>query len=101
MDLMDSSDRIPVDPWFQGRLHTRIQSMKQRTGNQPIPGSLAAWVRPALLTIVIVLNLTTVYFAVHRTSATTDRQQCLYTIMSEYHFTSSSGLLENYSSNGE
>ena len=102
--LLDETDRVTAGPWFHTRLRTKIDALTPQTSHKPLWAGFGR-LRPALLLLVIVLNLATVFMALRQTGQTSvwneDRQNELSALATEYQYYSDSGLLDTYSSTEE
>lgn len=102
--LLDDTERVTAGPWFHARLRTKIDGLTRQTDRR------VAWtgfglLRPALLAVVVAVNLATVFMTFRQTEQSSagrrDRQEALSAFAVEYQFTGNTGLLEAYSTTTE
>lgn len=81
----DEAERLKADPFFYTRLQTRIKDLEERKGFS-LQGLLNVKVlRPALLTLVIVMNIVTTFVVFQKVDRQTDyRDQYLTSFAEEY-----------------
>ena len=92
LDLLDHTERIEAGPWLLGRVRQRIRTAQTSTGG---PGFSVELLRPALLALVVLLNLTTVLMTFYH-ERSSERRASVETLISEYQFTGPDGLLDSY-----
>lgn len=100
MALLEQQAPIKAGPWFQSHVRNKLQRLHEPTR------SIGSWgtvlLRPAILLVVVALNLTTVFAALTPSTETEDaRETYLNTLASEYQLSVSSELLEAYETTTE
>ncbi len=100
MALLERQAPIKAGPWFQSHVQNKLQRLHEPAS------SIGAWgtvlLRPAILLVVVALNLTTVFAALTPSTETEDaRETYLNTLASEYQLSVSSELLEAYETTTE
>ena len=95
MALLDQRAPIKAGPWFQSHVQNRLQRLNETAASKWSWGPVL--LRPAILLVVVALNLTTVFATLTPSTETQDaRETYLSTLASEYQLSVSSELLETY-----
>ena len=100
MALLEQQTPIKAGPWFQSHVQNKLKRLHE-------PGASkwswqAVLLRPAILLVVVALNLTTVFAALTPSTETEDaRETYLNTLASEYQLSVSSEILEAYETTTE
>ena len=100
MALLGQQAPIKASPWFRHRTHNRLRMLGEASDPRGSWGGLL--LRPGILTLVIILNLTTFFVAMNPSMETQDaRETYLTTMASEYQLSVSSEPLETYAATSE
>ncbi|NQV31071.1 MAG: hypothetical protein HQ515_00165 [Phycisphaeraceae bacterium] len=100
MALLEQQAPIKAGPWFQSHVQNKLRRLSEPTASKWSWGT--ALLRPAILLVVVALNLTTVFAALTPSTDTEDaRETYLNTMASEYRLSVSSELLEDYETTTE
>ncbi len=100
MALLEEPTPIEAGPWFRSHLHNRLKKLNDPTASYWSWGSIL--LRPAILVLIVALNLTTVFAALSPSSETPDaRETYLNTMASEYQLSVSSEFFETYETTSE
>ena len=100
MALLERQAQIKAGPWFQSHVQHKLQRLNEPAQSKWSWGAVV--LRPAILVVVVALNLTTVFAALTPSTDTEDaRETYLNTLASEYQLSVSSELLETYETTTE
>ena len=81
MKMLDQNISVPANPFFKTRLMARLNSREAVTTPKQ---SLAAILKPALLAVLLFVNLTTAYFTVLNRQIQNPREELIRFMADEY-----------------
>ena len=93
LQCFDQIDKIEPSPWFSTRLQARIRSLEDRTERPVLPLFTLKVLKPALLALIVFLNLVTMFVVFQRESASTRKSELISSFASEYAYTSTNEIL--------
>ena len=100
MALLERQAPIKAGPWFKSHVKNKLQRLNEPAQSKWSWGGVV--LRPAILLVVVALNLTTVFAALTPSTETEDtRETYLNTLASEYQLSVSAELLETYETTTE
>ena len=82
MKMLDEKTSVPADPFFKTRLLARLNSRYAVIAKKQQP--FAAFIKPALLAVLLSANLTTAYFTVVNRLVQNPREELMRFMADEY-----------------
>jgi hypothetical protein len=88
LSLLDQVDRISPSPWFQQRLQARIEGLESTPTRSGHSIWRLPWLKPALFSVILVLNLGTFWQVIGSNGSDQDsHQQYVENLASDYGMT--------------